>query len=151
MNLYRIALLLSLFLAAPAWSAGVYRWTDADGNVHFGDEPPAQRKAETVELKYNEMGSTPVPPGTFDKRSQVIMYSAAWCGVCAKAKAFLKSRSVSFAEYDIETSRKGRDDYRRLQGTGVPIIMVGDERMNGFSAPRLTAMLEQAGHLRTTP
>jgi glutaredoxin len=150
-KLHRPVLLLLLFLALPAWGAGVYRWTDADGKVHFGDEPPAQRKAESVELKYNQVGSTPVPPGTFDSGQRVMVYSAVWCGVCTRAKAFLKSRAVPFTEYDIETSRKGREDYRRLQGTGVPIILVGDERMNGFSATRLTGMLEQAGHLRATP
>jgi len=32
--------LLGAWLAAPAWADGVYRWTDADGRVHFGDRPP---------------------------------------------------------------------------------------------------------------
>ena len=138
-------------LALPAAGAGVYRWTDEQGRVHFGDAPPPERQAEGVELRYNQMGSTPVPEGMLDRRAAVVMYSAAWCGVCRRAKSFLQSRGVAFSEYDIETSRKGREDYRRLRGTGVPIIMVGEQRMNGFDAATLTGWLEQAGHLRSTP
>lgn len=152
MNLSRVTSLLLLFiLVFPAWGAGVYRWTDAAGNVHFGDAPPPERKAEGVELRYNQMGSTPVPEGLFEQRAAVVMYSATWCGVCRKAKAYLQSRGVAFSEYDIETSRKGQEDYRRLRGTGVPIILVGEQRMNGFNAATLTGWLEQAGHLRSTP
>ena len=152
MNILRsTALLWLIILAVPAWGSGVYRWIDEGGRVHFGDAPPAERQAEGVDLKYNEMGSTPVAPGMFDTRRAVVMYSATWCGVCSKAKAFLKSRDVPFSEYDVETSRKGREDYQRLRGTGVPIILVGEERMNGFDAATLTGWLEQAGHLRAAP
>jgi glutaredoxin len=152
MNAVRAALVLLLtFFIVPLWAGGVYRWTDAAGRVHFGDAPPVERQAEGVELRYNEMGSTPVPPGMFDSSRAVAMYSATWCGVCRKAKAFLQSRDVPFSEYDVETSRKGRVDYQRLRGTGVPIILVGEERMNGFDAATLTGWLEQAGHLPSTP
>ena len=61
------------------------------------------------------------------------MYSASWCGLCKKAKAYFKAEGISYTDYDIENSRKGRTGYKRLKGTGVPIIIVGDERMNGFS------------------
>lgn len=142
---------LLLLLAGTATGAGIYRWTDAAGRVHFGDAPPDVQQAEGVALRYNEVGSTPVPEGAFTSRPAVVMYSAAWCGVCRKAKSFLQARSVPFREYDIETTRKGREDYRRLQGTGVPIILVGEERMNGFNAATLTGWLEQAGHLQATP
>jgi hypothetical protein len=36
-------------------------------------------------------------------------------------------------EYDVETSEKGRSGYKKLNGKGVPIILVGNKRMNGFS------------------
>jgi hypothetical protein len=32
---------LALLLATAVPAAEVYRWTDADGKVHFGDKPPA--------------------------------------------------------------------------------------------------------------
>lgn len=34
------ALALAVVLAGPAGAAAVYKWTDAQGNVHFSDKPP---------------------------------------------------------------------------------------------------------------
>ena len=36
-------------------------------------------------------------------------------------------------EYDIEKSSKGKRLYQDLGATGVPVILVGKQRMNGFS------------------
>ncbi|WP_018871709.1 DUF4124 domain-containing protein [Thioalkalivibrio sp. ALJ16] len=39
-------------LLAPAFaSADVYRWTDDQGNVHFGDRPPEGRTSESVDVR----------------------------------------------------------------------------------------------------
>ena len=61
------------------------------------------------------------------------MYGASWCGYCKKAKKYFNKNNIRFVEYDIERSTKGKRDYKALNGTGVPIILVGDQRMNGFS------------------
>ena len=42
---------LIIVTAAAAWGATVYRWTDENGTVHFGDTPPphgAQVKTQTL-------------------------------------------------------------------------------------------------------
>ncbi len=142
----RLVVLLLLWSLSAAAPAGVYRWVDAQGNTHFGDAPPNGEAADNVQLKYNEVGSTPVPPGLFQSRPQVIVYSASWCGVCARAKAFLKANAIPFSEYDVETSDKGQHDYARLGGRGVPIILVGEQRMDGFNPATLTAWLRQGGY-----
>lgn len=51
------ALLLS---TAPAQAEKIYRWTDADGQVHFGSQPPREvnLQAESVELRV-QRGATP--------------------------------------------------------------------------------------------
>ena len=55
-----------LFTALIVWSAMasavVYKWTDADGKVHFGDRPPDGVKAEVVELLGSRQPSPPPPP-----------------------------------------------------------------------------------------
>ena len=43
------ALLLIVMLLPTLASAQIYRWTDADGSVHFGQRPPAG--AEQVEVR----------------------------------------------------------------------------------------------------
>lgn len=42
--------LVLLAVANPAATADVYRWTDDDGNVHYGAQPPAGSDARPVDL-----------------------------------------------------------------------------------------------------
>lgn len=53
--MFRIFTLLALPVAAlllPALlSADVYRWTDDQGNVHFGDRPPEGSASESVDVR----------------------------------------------------------------------------------------------------
>jgi len=72
------------------------------------------------------------------------MLSATWCGVCKRARNWLAQNGVPFTEYDVERDQKGIEEYRRLGARGVPIILVGEQRMDGFSAKRLEAMLVKA-------
>ena len=61
------------------------------------------------------------------------MYSTTWCGYCKQARNYFQQNNIAFAEYDVEKSDKGKRDYKKMNGRGVPIILVGDKRMNGFS------------------
>lgn len=47
------------------------------------------------------------------------------------------------SELDIEKSGKVRKDYDRLGARGVPLILVGNKRMNGFSAKRFMTLYEE--------
>lgn len=64
------------------------------------------------------------------------MYSTTWCGVCKKAKRYFNQNGISYTEYDVEKSAKGKSDFKAMNGTGVPIILIGDARMYGFSPAR---------------
>ncbi len=125
-------------------TAEIHQWRDADGQVHFGDRPPADADAEVIEVRPN-VYAAPSIEGLADpslRPGRVVLYSARWCGVCNHARDYLRANNIPFDEYDIEHSRKGRRDYKRLKAKGVPVILVGDRRMNGFSARKLDAMLQ---------
>jgi glutaredoxin len=53
--------------------------------------------------------------------------------VCKRAKRYLKENNIPFQEYDVENSEKGKTDFANLNGRGVPNLLVGEKRMNGFS------------------
>ncbi len=58
------ALVVALIaLAQQGLSAGVYRWVDDQGKVHYGDRPPSEDKAKPIELE-----SAPVPEPDDDER-----------------------------------------------------------------------------------
>ena len=62
------------------------------------------------------------------------MYSTSWYGYCKKARKQFKQNNIPYREQDIEKSKKATLDYQRLNGRGVPVILIGKRRMNGFSA-----------------
>ena len=135
-------LLLALVILPFASAlAEIYQWTDAQGQTHFGDRPPASSKAKKVQIEINSYESVTIEPfepfrSNRASRAQVIMYSTAWCGVCKRAKRYFQKHNIAFQEFDVETSVKGREDYQQMNGRGVPIILVGNKRMNGFSVRR---------------
>ncbi|WP_303905235.1 DUF4124 domain-containing protein [Thiohalomonas denitrificans] len=141
-------LALVLLLASGAAGAGnLYRWTDANGVTHFGDKPgPGASAVEVGPL--NGYRAPPVPASSDPKlkeaagQPKVVMYGTEWCGICKKARAYLGRNSISYTEYDVEKSARGKRDYRRMNGSGVPIFLVGGQRLNGFSEERFERLLD---------
>jgi glutaredoxin len=76
------------------------------------------------------------------------MYATSWCPYCAKARAYFAKNGIAYVEHDIEKSAAGNAEYRRLGGRGVPLILVGTEKMSGFSERGLDALLARAGRRR---
>jgi glutaredoxin len=44
--------------------------------------------------------------------------------------------NIRFTEYDVEKNSRGKRDFERLRGVSVPVILIGDSRMDGFSEQR---------------
>ena len=141
---FKVAGLLGVILFSSGWvAADIYKWVDENGKTHYSDAQPKQEKVEVVTpeiqntytkpaIEYNELFKYSAV--TTQSRKKVVMYSAVWCGVCKKARQYFQANKIAFSEYDIETSKKGQRDYEKLKGRGVPIILVGKKRLNGFTA-----------------
>ena len=132
------ALAMMLALAAMA-NAEIFKWVDADGKTHFGDQKPETVVAETLDFEINtfqgvEIDQRYISTGSNDGDQQtVIMYSTSWCGYCKQARRYFRSNSINFREYDIEKNSAAAKKFKRLGGKGVPLIVVGDNKMSGFS------------------
>jgi glutaredoxin len=124
-----IQVLFILLVSAPAWqtaSAQIYKWKDADGKTHFGDRVPANHEGSKVKA--------PDTPATVNLgKPEIIVYTTSWCGYCKKAKAYFSANKMPYTEYNIEKDRFAKRQYDRINGRGVPVILVGDQRLNGFS------------------
>ena len=146
---FRLLLLVVLVTSIPA-GAGVYKWTDAQGRVHYSDDPPPEAKAQQIKLKINSIQgpavvSTMRNTSATKAKDKVQIYTAVWCGYCKRAKAHLAAKGVPYDETDVESSERGRSEFAQLGGRGVPVILVGSQRMDGFDASGLDAMLAAAG------
>ncbi len=128
-----LLLLVLTTLTMPVFS-GVYKWTDAQGRTHYSDAPPPT--AKTTQLKLQSY-SGPVQVGqATGADSGVTLYTTEWCGVCKRAKAFMKANNVPFSEWDVEKSDFGAAKFRQMGGRGVPLITVGSQKMMGFDPNR---------------
>jgi glutaredoxin len=135
-------LLLLLLTISPVTQADLYKWVDENGKIHYGDSPPDNAKLKKITGKVSSFSSVSVEPFVYDpelvtrrKNSKsVIMYSTSWCGYCKKAARHFRQKKIPFTEYDIEKSARAAREYKKLRGRGVPVILIGDRRMNGFDA-----------------
>ena len=150
-----IPVLVMALVAAVAQAQEIYRWTDANGRVHYSaDKPPAGVKSKVVESRVSSIvgpatvtGKPPAPRAAAPARPlDVVMYATDWCGYCRQAREFFARGGIRYTELDIEKSASAHAEYKGLGGRGVPLIVVGDQRMSGFSEARLTQMLKAAGH-----
>lgn len=75
--------------------------------------------------------SKPVIPTNSD--ASIIMYSTDWCGYCKQARKLFDSAGAAYQEYDIEKSAEGLEQYRMLDGRGVPLIVINGKLLRGFN------------------
>ncbi len=77
--------------------------------------------------------------------AQVVLLSTASCGYCRKLRGDLEDWDVSYDELDVETSDAGQRAYYLVGGRGVPILLVGDQVVHGYSPQRARELLGAAG------
>jgi glutaredoxin len=74
-------------------------------------------------------------------RNEVILYATEWCGYCRKTRELFKENNISFVEYDIEKSERSLKEYKRLGGTGVPLIKINGKVIRGYNQKVILASL----------
>ncbi len=123
------ALLINLFSILA--HGQIYKWVDANGKTHFSDQAPAKGQNTSVNLP-SINGMKDVDTSALPSSSRVVMYSTVWCGYCKRARGYFKKNSIPFSEKDIEKGARAEKEYKRLKGNGVPLIMVGKTKLQGF-------------------
>jgi glutaredoxin len=147
-----ILALCALLACIPAADAQtIYRWVDGNGRVQYGEKPPPGVQSRPVESRINSYSGTPTVSGTTSAsaggtRPEIKLYSTDWCGYCKQARAYLAANRIRYTELDVEKVPAARAEYQRMGARGVPVILVGEQRMNGYSEDRLAAMLKAAGY-----
>lgn len=148
---YALALAL-LLTGSHAESGEVYRWVDEAGTVHFGDRPPQTAQSQRIEMAVPSLDAPPVAEQldrflqartdapTARQADAVTIYTTQGCPHCERAKSYFADHGIAYTEYDIDVSRAARQEFLRLGGIGVPLIMVGDKKLHGFSAARFARL-----------
>lgn len=139
-------------LAAAAQAQPLYKVVGPDGKITYTDQPPADPKTATT-MQIQSAPSTPLPESvlkyqaelqksmqnrlaaakTQDSSGPPTLFSAAWCGYCTKAKAYLAAKRISFREVDIDTEDGARAYVEAGGKKGIPLLVAGGRRQQGFS------------------
>lgn len=129
--------------------AEVYKTIGADGRISYTDKPPDTFSADKTEkLKLQTYAGDPVVSSSNSAVKRVVIISAEWCGVCTRAKAYMRSHKIDFEEWDIDKSNFARAKMKEHGAKGVPLILVGKQKMVGFSEATLEEMLKKATQAR---
>ena len=106
----------------------------------------------SIDRTYCE-GEVPVPgrqiiqagPSNIKDAPDVLMLGAAWCPACKDATRFFVKNNINYSEYDMEKNAIGAKLFQEVNGRGVPILFIGEHRIQGFNAATVTKALQDAG------
>ena len=84
------------------------------------------------------------PPAQAESTPEIVMYATSWCPYCAQARAYFARAGIAYVEHDVEKSASAHVEFKRLGGRGVPLIVVGREKLNGFSEQGFEHLLARA-------
>lgn len=70
--------------------------------------------------------------------SKVLIYTTPTCHYCGEVKAFLKSKNVSYDEFNVATDLEKRKEMVDKSGQlGVPVTMIDDKIIIGYDEAAL--------------
>ena len=73
----------------------------------------------------------------------VVIYSTSWCPYCTQAVNFLDDLQINYTKCDIEKSPVAEMKFKQLGGETVPLIYVGETRIDGFKPNEIEGALQQ--------
>ena len=155
-----IALLQSTALAQapidPAKEARqyIYRWTDARGQLNYGDRfPPDAQNLLRIDLRtigYQVQSSLPYQLRRAVTNHPVMLFTASKCPPCNTAREYLVKRGIPFAERTIVTGDDSVELKRLTNAEGVPVATVGTVTLVGFDADEWNVALDASGYPKTS-
>ena len=86
----------------------------------------------------------PPPDYSVAHDGKVILYATSWCGYCGKVRELLSKNNIEFHEYDVEKSAEGREQFKRLGGKGVPVLLIKGEVLKGYDPSRILKLANKA-------
>ena len=155
MKLYLI-LAVTIVMIGGVQAAGLYRWVDSSGKVHYGDVPPTEN-VQVEEKKFGQpSGSSedenmPYETRLAQQNFPVTLYTSASCGdACQQARDFLSKRGIPFTEKTL-TTQKEIDSFKKQSGSDrAPTLNVGKTWLKGFLASSWNDELDAAGYPKTS-
>lgn len=146
-----LLVMVALLFACPLAGAEMYKWVDDRGVMKKAKRVKAYGDGDFDAAPNTTSAPSPAParvaasaaakPKRFAGTVQI--YLTEWCGYCKKAVKYMDRNGIAYVAYDIEKDPAAKQRYDRMGGRGVPLIIVGSNRMSGFSEEGLEQYLQQ--------
>jgi glutaredoxin len=136
--------------------AGLYKWVDKNGKVHYGDQP-AEDAIKPEHKKFSSDVTTSDDDLSYSTRKAksefpVTLYVAANCGdLCNQARSMLNKRGIPFAEKNLQTNEDITTFKTKYGGNSTPSLTVGKTLLSGFEATQWNSELDTAGYPKIAP
>jgi glutaredoxin len=75
------------------------------------------------------------------KNGKIVIYTMPRCPEAEAAMQYFDRKGLPYEEINVQT-RAGSDAFQKLHGYVLPLILVGEKRVDGFKAPALDAILQ---------
>jgi hypothetical protein len=105
-----LAIIGSAWLVSAPAGAQTYKWTDADGRVHYSDQPPPANAKKQGTVKPPSAPTTSATPSTSEKGE-----TAAKPKTYVEQEADFKKRQVETAEREAEEKKKADEAAEKKQ------------------------------------
>lgn len=80
-------------------------------------------------------------PDYANANNEVVLYATSWCGYCQKTRELFAANNIPYVEYDIEKSDKRNREFKKLGGSGVPLINVNGTIVRGYAPESILGAL----------
>jgi glutaredoxin len=147
MTKYLLFLMTLVFVFSGMANADFYTWEDETGTTHIADYPPPKAgPAKKVEVHKDKSGNSTASQNDEEqetsskgtksksKKPEVIFYTKNDCSDCDKAREFLKSKNISFTEYNMDTDKTAAAKRKNIDASeDVPFAIINRNQVYGFS------------------
>jgi glutaredoxin len=151
-----------LLFACLSASAQMYKWTDAQGTVHYSDTPPPQQRADQIRTPSAGQGgqnsgqngaprALPYELARAVKASPVTLYTTTQtaCPGCEQGRLLLRARGIPYTEKTVNTD-EDKEQLRSVAGKlELPLLVVGSRKVAGFQDAAWQDALSAAAYPRS--
>jgi glutaredoxin len=152
MKFYQMCSVVMCFFAFQA-VADIYSWTDKNGVKHFSNDPPPkdeeitdlivmkESKEETSSQKTTKQSQEETSKEAASTNKKVEMYVDPSSEYCIQAMAFFDLNKIPYTKHDLTASDEEAKRFEALNGKGVPLIFIDDQRMDGWNEEQARQLL----------
>lgn len=91
--------------------------------------------------RHESVNTIDCTPDVIASKPDVIMLGAWWCTYCYQAKKYFQHNNIDYCEYDMENTTTGKRLYEEHGRGAVPILLIGEYQLNGFSEQQIETAL----------